>query len=44
MDVTALQEIRRPEEGTVTMDEYTIFNGGAENNKHKLGTGFLMLE
>jgi exonuclease III len=40
IDICALQEIRWPDEGTMTKKNYMILYSGNKNGKHEFGTGF----
>lgn len=42
MDITAIQEIRWPGEGTLEQNGMIIIYGGNTQNKHELGTGFVI--
>ena len=44
MDIVALQEIRWPDSGSITVDKYTILYSGSIDGRHEFGTGFAVKE
>lgn len=42
MDITAVQEIRWPDDGNIKISKSTIFYSGNKNGKHEFGTGFVI--
>lgn len=42
MDITAVQEIRWPDDGNIKISKSTIFFSGNKNGRHEFGTGFVI--
>lgn len=44
MDITAIQEVRWPESGSVRVSRSMVYFSGSQQNRHEFGTGFVVAD